>query len=111
MSRASRRLRRDAVCDDPGVDAFALEDRLDQLAEPGRDDQRIVLGDELAEPRADTHVLDEPGAHLLERRPIVAISAAITSSSVSVVPSSSSSASKTPRSPKRSIAMCSRPVP
>src|SRR6185503_8344353 len=58
----------DVVRDDPGADALPFEDRLDQLAEPGRDDQRCVLVDELAEARADAHVLDEPVAHLLERR-------------------------------------------
>ena len=65
------------------VDALALEDRLDQLAEPGRDDQRVVLVDELAEPRTDTHVLEQPATHLLERRPDGRDLRAITSSSVS----------------------------
>ena len=68
---------------------------VDQLVEAGRHDQRVVLLDQLAEPGAHAHVLEEPRDDLLERRGIVAISAAITSSSVSVRPSSSSSPWKT----------------
>ena len=64
----ARRVRGDVVRDDSSPDALALEDRVDQLVEACRDDQRVVLLDELLEARTDTDVLEQVGHDLRERR-------------------------------------------
>src|SRR5688500_20235266 len=55
------------------VDPFSVEDRLDQLVEPARDDVDVPAGltcvrDELGEAGPDARVLEHPGDDLLERR-------------------------------------------
>ena len=64
----ARRVGLDAVRDDRGRHALAGEDRLDQLMEPGRDDQRIVGGDELGQTRPHSDGVEQPVEHRVERR-------------------------------------------
>src|SRR5687768_6165574 len=56
------------------LDAFVLEDRLDQLVEAARDDHDAVAAltcslDEFAKPAPDVDVLELPADDLLERLP------------------------------------------
>jgi hypothetical protein len=48
-------------------DTFALEHRLDQLAESRRDDQRVVGHDKLGEPRPDDDRVEQPREHVGKR--------------------------------------------
>ena len=61
-------MRLEPVGDNPRNEVLAREHRLDQLVESCRDDQRVVLRDELRKTRPDDDGVEQPREHLVERR-------------------------------------------